>query len=297
MQLDSEHEDAPLLEQRGAESNTVVKLYSNDSTLLARWRLLGEACRDPKMNRASLAVLHSIADRIGKDGTAWPSIRKIARDTGLDNRTVMRGINLSVERGFLIRQSGNRIEANVYRLGMGENARRVLAHSPVGADRPVGAKRSQRCGQELQKGVGELVHVTYSENLPKEPTHVFVQAGSAPPDTASQFDEFWKAYPRKESRKKAEAIWKSRKLDRIAEKIIQSVRDRVAQDPKWRERQFVPMPVTFINGDRWMDEWIPEPSAGTEDQPPAHLTAVEKVEWHMARRKLLDSAQRGGRLL
>lgn len=289
--------NAPLREQRGAEGNT-AKLYADDSTLLSRWRLLGEACCDANMSRASLAVLHSIADRVGKDGTAWPSIRRIASDTGLDNRTVTRVIKVLVKFSYLIRQSGNRTEANIYRLGVGDSAHRVRASLPLGAKRPVGANLSEGCGQGLQKGVGEPAHVILPLNLPIEPSHSLVRAKQVPADASSRFDEFWKAYPRKVgSKEKLAPKWKAKKLDRIADQIITNVVERTAHDRQWQEKRFIPHPSTYLNQSRWLDEWerVGTGSAAGEEQPPAGLSAVEKVEWHLTRRKSVVSVQSGGR--
>lgn len=90
--------------------------------LLAQWLLLGQATKDARLSRSDLAVLHSIADRIGDNGKAWPSMTRIAADVGVDPRTATRSIKRLVETGYLVRQSGNRTTSNVYRLGTGEAA-------------------------------------------------------------------------------------------------------------------------------------------------------------------------------
>ena len=68
-----------------------------------------------------------------------------------------------------------------------------------------------------------------------------------------RFQEFWDLYPEKKARKKCEEIWKRRKLDSIADEIIESI-NRLSQfDDKWL-RGFCPNPTTFLNQDRWNDE-------------------------------------------
>jgi len=71
--------------------------------------------------------------------------------------------------------------------------------------------------------------------------------------TSSKFNEFWDIYPAKVGKKKAAQTWKSRKLDRIADKIISGVRESIEKDPRW-DAGFVPNPTTYLNGDRWEDE-------------------------------------------
>ena len=68
-----------------------------------------------------------------------------------------------------------------------------------------------------------------------------------------RFEEFWKAYPQKADKKKAQAIWKRRKLDQKAETIITDVLNRIANDKKWADG-YIPNPTTYLNGDRWEDE-------------------------------------------
>lgn len=72
-------------------------------------------------------------------------------------------------------------------------------------------------------------------------------------DEPTRFGEFWEAYPRKKgSKQKAEAKWKSRKLDLIADRIIEDIRKRV--EVEWLERQYIPYPETYLNGSHWESE-------------------------------------------
>lgn len=70
----------------------------------------------------------------------------------------------------------------------------------------------------------------------------------------SRFAEFWDAWPdvRKRGKKNAEAIWARRKLDGMADTLIADVLNRKDHDEQWR-RGYVPMPTTYLNGDRWTD--------------------------------------------
>jgi hypothetical protein len=72
--------------------------------------------------------------------------------------------------------------------------------------------------------------------------------------TAHRFEEWWKEYPIKKDKKRAEQKWKARKLDGMADVLIADTVKRKATDPQW-ERGFIPLPTTYINGDRWEDEY------------------------------------------
>ncbi len=70
------------------------------------------------------------------------------------------------------------------------------------------------------------------------------------------FDEFWKAFPRKQKKIEAQRIWRKQRLDRIAETILADVIKR--HDVYWRHKQkdHIPMPSTYLNGQGWTDELI-----------------------------------------
>lgn len=67
------------------------------------------------------------------------------------------------------------------------------------------------------------------------------------------FEQFWRAYPKKVGKKPSEKKWNSLKLDTIAPRIIEDVKNRAANDSGWL-RGFVPNPLTYLNQERWEDE-------------------------------------------
>lgn len=74
---------------------------------------------------------------------------------------------------------------------------------------------------------------------------------------AHYFEEFWQAYPRKEAKQKAYKAWMTGQLDRMAGKIIDDVRTRQLKHLPWQEgRKFIPLPASYLNGQRWDDEMI-----------------------------------------
>lgn len=73
----------------------------------------------------------------------------------------------------------------------------------------------------------------------------------------TDFDRFWSAYPRKVGRKAAmKAFAKAIKLTSI-EDILGGVEDYKRHKPDW---QHFCHPATWLNGERWDDEWEPEQS-------------------------------------
>lgn len=82
--------------------------------------------------------------------------------------------------------------------------------------------------------------------------------------TGLRFEEWWAVYPKKVDKKKSLGIWKSKKLDRIADTLIDKTRERVAADPNWANG-YILNPTTYLNGERWNDEigTIPQPKSKT----------------------------------
>lgn len=71
----------------------------------------------------------------------------------------------------------------------------------------------------------------------------------------SRFEEYWSALPpgKKVKRKEAEKLWKSKKLDAMADQIIADVKNRIENDDRWR-RGYIPDPPTYLRQERWNDE-------------------------------------------
>lgn len=83
----------------------------------------------------------------------------------------------------------------------------------------------------------------------------------------SRFDEFWKAYPRKENKKKAHALWVRRGFDRKADVIIRDITSPL-RTALWHDKQYVPHPTTYLNGERWDDELSTPKAAPKKEATP-----------------------------
>ncbi|EDY16032.1 hypothetical protein CfE428DRAFT_6426 [Chthoniobacter flavus Ellin428] len=95
---------------------------------------------------------------------------------------------------------------------------------------------------------------------------------------AEAFAKFWRAYPRKEAKGKAEEVWKKQGCTPIAGKIIAAV-ERYRLTGQWRRDggQFIPHPTTFLSQKRWEDE--PKPTGG-HDEKTFRLTTGGPKGWN-----------------
>lgn len=73
-----------------------------------------------------------------------------------------------------------------------------------------------------------------------------------------RFHEFFSIYPKKVKKKPAHKIWKSKKLNGLADILIEDVATRIKQDHRWLEG-FIPDPTTYLNQERWNDDLTAKP--------------------------------------
>lgn len=94
-----------------------------------------------------------------------------------------------------------------------------------------------------------------------------------PPDPEpDDFDRFWSAYPRKEGKKKARTAWRN---------LSQSKRTAALADCATRyqhvEKAFIPLPTTYLHGERWNDEPIPPKTYNFGPKPVDNSGAADEA--------------------
>ena len=67
------------------------------------------------------------------------------------------------------------------------------------------------------------------------------------------FGRFWELYPRKADKKKAEVSF-GKLTDANKFNAIQGAVHQFENNPQWRNPKLIPLPTTYINGERWNDE-------------------------------------------
>jgi hypothetical protein len=70
------------------------------------------------------------------------------------------------------------------------------------------------------------------------------------------FNEFWSVYPRQQGRGKAKEAFVKAVKDFGLEPVMDGVK-RYAADPNLPDPQFVPLPATWLNQERWADGPLP----------------------------------------
>ena len=76
------------------------------------------------------------------------------------------------------------------------------------------------------------------------------------------FTRFWSCYPRRCAKKEARKAWAQLQptpelVDQMIEALTWQCRQR-----QWRRREFIPLPATWLRGERWTDD--PPEGEGTD---------------------------------
>lgn len=77
-------------------------------------------------------------------------------------------------------------------------------------------------------------------------------------DKELAFEEFWKEYPKKQGKKDAQKAFSKLKLNKeLFEKIMQAIKTQKNNSDWVKENgKYIPLPATWIRGERWEDEII-----------------------------------------
>jgi len=209
------------------------------------FKALARAAVDPCLSRGDLGCLAVILDRFNvQEGAAWPSINRLAKEAGISARNVVTCIKRLADLGYLAIDSGSSTRSNRYRPTFKATEADFSTEAQISTEPEFSDLLKPASLQVLKRTSYKHTHRTYPKNLPSKCT---------------RFADFWQAYPRKTgSKQKAEKSWARQDLDHIADQLITNVTERAASDPRWSDRQYIPHPLTYLNNQRWNDEWTPQ---------------------------------------
>lgn len=107
-------------------------------------------------------------------------------------------------------------------------------------------------------------------------------------EKADEFDQFWKAYPRKVKRGAAQKAWSTHRPP-IREVLTALIWQRRQTDWTKDRGQFIPYPASYLNAAQWLDE---PPSGGSfaPTRPPGPPVAIAELAGERAR-QLAERAQ------
>jgi len=201
-----------------------------------------QALLDANLTPTEFRVWSYLAWRQGKNGSAWPSIHRIATDLRLSDSTVHRAIDTLVRRGRLTKKLpkiSGRTHTNRYQIN-------GITHDRVSSEKGVTGGR---------KRVSPMTAKHKTMNTTQSLDHWANGQGG--------FDRFWNAYPRKVKKAHAQRIWqKINPTSEMVEQIVAAV-ERHRESEQWQrdDGRYTPHPATWLNDKRWTDEGDGEPCA------------------------------------
>lgn len=133
----------------------------------------------------------------------------------------------------------------------------------------------------------ELLNIVHEQNLTNQNNVFEISADS-------HFEDFWKAWPRKEKKIEARKVWIRNRLDGKAETIILDIRDRRARHDRWQDINYIPLPTTYLNQEGWMDDIIELTKHGDKQngRTKAHQDNVTEHPTTRAGREYMEALHR-----
>lgn len=117
------------------------------------------------------------------------------------------------------------------------------------------ADRERIAAKRADEKTSEINNVAECRDLSQDVANVAHTDTDANTDTKNnigRFDDFWAAYPKKVKRKPSQELWNRKKLDSLADRMLQDIAMRLSSDRRWTEG-FIPDPTTYLNQERWTD--------------------------------------------
>lgn len=133
----------------------------------------------------------------------------------------------------------------------------------------------------------------YSKHAQPVTDNFSIHISSLPLDTFARndssmcFDEFWKFYPKKTTKKEARAYWIAKKLDECLPAILADIEQRKGSD-EWI-KGFILDPIRYLKRERWEDEYKGKPSAESVE---AEAKALHDLEVEKAIREFEERQAR-----
>lgn len=177
---------------------------------------------------------HHMNLKNGGDGRVYPSNSTLAKRFGVDRRTIQRAFNTLEKRQYIrkVTENGQRLVYPLVPLDGGGNS--VTPHDSA------------------VTGVGQTCHPSYDNSV----TQDIVTKIDKKDILQQRFDQFWKAYPKRVEKQKAQKSWKKlRMTDGLFAQIMAAL-EQQKQSREWQKDsgQFIPNPAKWLNDARWEDE-------------------------------------------
>jgi DNA replication protein DnaC len=191
--------------------------------------------QDRSLHIAAKAIYAYLASFAGASSCCYPSRGKICSDLGISSDTFSKYLKQLTDSGYLFvaqEKEHGRFSHNVYTLPD------MVLPCPIDS------------ATETSVHGGMVSKSNSSKNNKNKKKNSNTKA------SASGFEDFWKAYPKKKAREAAKKAWdKLRPGEELRNVILQAVQIQI-NTPDWKKAngQYIPYPETWLNNRRWEDD-------------------------------------------
>jgi len=205
--------------------------------------LMVKAMKTKVGNPLRKLVLIKLADNASDQGECWPSYQHIADQCEIARSTVKTHIR-ELEKAGLVRREFRRIgelnQSNLYHLNLSGGA----VAAPVGG----AAEILGGAGENPGGGAAAAPRTSHLSEPVKEPKPTCTSVAAA-------FEQFWKLYPKKKSRKDALKAWEKLNPDAELQSVLLASLAKHCVSRDWTKEggRFIPNAATWLNGERWTD--------------------------------------------
>ena len=234
---------------------------------------------------AAKIVLLGIANHLGPDADegAWPSQDRLASYANVTDRGVRKAIRNLVELGELRVEVADGVSRNQYK----PNRYWIQLQCPADCDGSMWHRRVEL--SDNQGGTFEQSGRNFLTDR-VEPQFLLISKETTENRQINMFDEFWKVYPKRVGRKAAVTKWQTAIKTATPEQIIEAAK-RYRDDPK-RDPNFTANPATWLNQERWLDEYETPKQSGPvtvmdlyADKPCPHGDPLGEARCPLCRRR------------
>ena len=183
------------------------------------------------------------ADHAGEDGTAWPSVSRISKYANINRRQVFNQLKELAELGELTHVGFGFRGVKKYKITLSTSALEC-----TGAEDCTSAEDCTPTSAEDCTSTSALECTLTTIEPPLEPPSNDQSA------FLEQFEKFYEAFPRKVGKGQARKAFKTALTKVDFETILNGV-VKYAKHTKNSEKQFIAHPATWLNGERWSDEY------------------------------------------
>lgn len=198
-------------------------------------------------------ILHRISRRVGKDGACFESIPNMASSCKMCRPNAESAIKALLRQNIVAKEKRDG-KTNLYTLNHVSEWIRIESvpsknltkvKSLLGKD--IDGVPSKHINQPPSKDIDDKGNTLKENQLRNIQSQILDE----------QFESFWKEYPRKDKKKKAKEIYYklAKKKDFISENILHGAKLYALQVAS-NDSQFIALPTTWLNDERWSDEGI-----------------------------------------